>query len=106
MDPGGIENWLMNLLRVNDKDLFQVDFLVHTTKSGAYDKEILSLGSNILRSPWPKKPFKYSKEIKRLINKHGPYNVIHSHVHHFSGWVLRSAQKAGIPIRVKKQSND
>ena len=100
MNPGGIENWLMNLLRVNDKDLFQVDFLVHTTKSGAYDKEILSLGSNILRSPWHKRPFKYSREIKRLINKHGPYNVIHSHVHHFSGWVLRSAFHAGIPIRI------
>ena len=32
MDPGGIENWLMNLLRVINKDLFQMDFLVHTTK--------------------------------------------------------------------------
>ena len=106
MDPGGIENWLMNLLRVNDRDLFQIDFLVHTTKSGAYDEEILSLGSNILRSPWPKRPFKYSREIKRLINKHGPYNVIHSHVHHFSGWVLKSAIHVGIPIRIAHSHNN
>ena len=32
MNPGGIENWLMNLLRVFNRDLFHVDFLFHTAK--------------------------------------------------------------------------
>ena len=100
MEPGGIENWLMNLLRVFNRDLFQIDFLFHTTKASTYDKEILDLGSNILRCPWPKRPLEYSRNLKKLIKKHGPYNVIHSHVHHFSGWVLRSAHQAGIPIRI------
>ena len=100
MEPGGIENWLMNLLRVFNRDLFQIDFLFHTTKASTYDEEILDLGSNILRCPWPKRPLKYSRNLKKLIKKHGPYNVIHSHVHHFSGWVLRSAYQAGIPIRI------
>ena len=100
MNPGGIENWLMNLLRVFNRDLFHVDFLFHTAKTSAYDEEILNLGSNILRCPWSKRPLKYSRNLKKLINKYGPYNVIHSHVHHFSGWVLRSAYQAGIPIRI------
>ena len=100
MNPGGIENWLMNLLRVFNRDLFHVDFLFHTAKISAYDEEILNLGSNILRCPWSKRPLKYSRNLKKLINKYGPYNVIHSHVHHFSGWVLRSAYQAGIPIRI------
>jgi glycosyltransferase involved in cell wall biosynthesis len=100
MEPGGIENWLMNLLRVFNRDLFQIDFLFHTTKASTYDEEILDLGSNILRCPWPKRPLKYSRNLKKLIKKYGPYNVIHSHVHHFSGWVLRSAYQAGIPIRI------
>ena len=56
MDPGGIENWLMNLLRSIDRDCFQMDFLVHTTKAGIYDEEILNLNSNIYRCPWPKRP--------------------------------------------------
>ena len=100
MNPGGIENWLMNLLRVFNRDLFHVDFLFHTAKTSAYDEEILNLGSNILRCSWSKRPLKYSRNLKKLINKYGPYNVIHSHVHHFSGWVLRSAYQAGIPIRI------
>ena len=56
MNVGGIENWLMNLLRVINKDLFQMDFLVHITKKSVYDEEIIGLGSIILRCPWPQKP--------------------------------------------------
>ena len=106
MDPGGIENWLMNLLRVINKDRFQMDFLVHTTKTGVYDEEILNLGSNLYRCPWPNRPLKYSRNLKKMIQMHGPYNVIHSHVHHFSGWVLRSAHHAGIPIRIAHSHSD
>ena len=100
MNIGGIENWLMNLLRFINKDIFQMDFLVHTRDDGFYDNEIINLGSNILRCPYPDKPIIYSLKFKALINKHGPYNVIHSHVHHFSGWVLRTAHQVGIPIRI------
>ena len=100
MDHGGIENWLMNILRAINRDLFHIDFLFHTTKASAYDEEILDLGSNIFRCPCPKRPLKYSKYLRELIKNNGPYNVIHSHVHHFSGWVLRSAHQAEIPIRI------
>ena len=100
MNPGGIENWLMNLLRFINKDNFKMDFLVHTQKIGVYDNEIIKLGANIYRCPYSDKPIKYSLNLKFLIKKHGPYNVIHSHVHHYSGWVLRSAYQVGIPIRI------
>ena len=100
MNIGGIENWLMNLLRATNKDIFQIDFLVHTIKTGKYDEEIVELGANIFRCPWTTKPLKYSKILRQLIKKYGPYNVVHSHVHHFSGWVLRTAHQVGIPIRI------
>ena len=106
MDPGGIENWLMNILRALNQDLFHMDFLFHTTKASVYDQEILDLGSNVFRCPWPNRPFKYSRNFKKLINKYGPYDVIHSHVHHYSGWVLRSAHQAGIPVRIAHSHSD
>ena len=106
MNIGGIENWLMNLLRTTNKNIFQMDFLVHTIKTGQYDEEIISLGSNIIRCPWTTKPLKYSKILRRLIKKYGPYNVVHSHTHHFSGWVIRTAHQAGIPIRIAHSHNN
>ena len=106
MNIGGIENWLMNLLRATNKDIFQIDFLVHTIKTGKYDEEIVELGANIFRCPWTTKPLKYSKILRKLIKKQGSYNVVHSHVHHFSGWVLRTAHQVGIPIRIAHSHNN
>ncbi|PSB60813.1 glycosyltransferase, partial [Chroococcidiopsis cubana CCALA 043] len=44
MNRGGIETWLINVLRHIDRDRFQIDFLVHTTQPCAYDNEIRALG--------------------------------------------------------------
>ncbi len=48
MDRGGVETWLMQILRNIDRSRFQMDFLVHTAKPGAYDDEIQALGSRII----------------------------------------------------------
>lgn len=106
LKPGGIENWLLNILREIDHEKIQMDFLVHTTQPQAYDKEILSLGSQIIPCPWPKQPFRYAKELKRILQEYGPYDIIHSHIHHYSGWVLRNAQKCEIPIRIAHSHSD
>ena len=43
MGRGGIETWLMNVLRNIDRTRYRFDFLVHTDKPAAYDDEILAL---------------------------------------------------------------
>ena len=48
MDRGGVETWLMQILRHIDRSRFQMDFLVHTARPGAYDEEIESLGSRVI----------------------------------------------------------
>lgn len=100
MNRGGIETWLMHILRHIDRDRFQMDFLVHTTEACAYDREILSLGSQIIPCPKPSQPWLYALNFQRILREYGPYEIVHSHVHHFSGNVLRLAQKAGVPLRI------
>ena len=39
MNRGGVETWLMHVLRHIDRDRFQMDFLVHTEKPCPYDDE-------------------------------------------------------------------
>jgi glycosyltransferase involved in cell wall biosynthesis len=36
----------------------------------------------------------------------GPYDVIHTHLHHFNGFVLRCAAQAKIPVRVAHSHSD
>jgi glycosyltransferase involved in cell wall biosynthesis len=106
MNRGGVESWLMHLLRNMDRTRFQMDFLVHTHKSAAYDTEIQTLGSCVIPCPNPHNPILYLRRLCEIFRDYGPYDVVHSHVHHFSGWVLRIAKKLNVPIRIAHSHSD
>ena len=100
MDRGGIETWLVHVLRHTDRDRFPMDFLVHTTRPGAYDAEVRALGGRILPCLLPSRPWAYGRSFRRVLRECGPYEVVHSHVHHYSGQVLRLARAEGVPVRI------
>lgn len=106
MNRAGTETWLMHVLRHIDRDRFQMDFLVHTDQPCAYDDEIRALGSQIIPCLNPSKPWLYANNFKRILREYGPYNIVHSHVHHFSGYALWLAKQAGIPVRIAHSHND
>ena len=106
MNRGGIETWLMHVLRHIDRDRFQMDFLVHTTEPCPYDDEVRTLGSKIIPCLNPSKPWLYARNFKRILRECGPYDIVHSHVHHFSGYVLLLAKQAGIGVRIAQSHND
>ena len=106
MNRGGVETWLMHVLRNIDRDRFQMDFLVHTEKPCPYDDEARALGSKIIPCLSPSKPWLYGRNFKRILREYGPYDIVHSHVHHFSGYVLYLAKQAGVPVRIAHSHND
>jgi glycosyltransferase involved in cell wall biosynthesis len=106
MNRGGVETWLMNVLRHLDRRRVEMDFLVHTSQPAAYDGELLAGGSRLLRccdAVW--RPT-YAFRIGRLLREYGPYDVIHSHVHHFSGYLMALARRFGVPSRISHSHSD
>jgi glycosyltransferase involved in cell wall biosynthesis len=106
MRAGGIENWLMEVLRRIDRSRFALDFLVHVDEPRQFDAEIHALGSRVIPCLAPGRPWTYAANFRRALAAHGPYDVIHSHVHHYSGFVLRLAAQEGIPLRVAHAHTD
>lgn len=106
MNRGGVETWLMHVLRNIDRDEFQIDFLVHTVQDCAFDEEIRSLGSRIVPCLSPSNPIQYANNFYRILREYGPYDIVHSHVHHFSGYVLWLAATAKVPIRIAHSHSD
>jgi glycosyltransferase involved in cell wall biosynthesis len=106
MNRGGIETWLMEILRHIDRDRYQMDFLVHTTQPSAYDEEIRSFGCRICPCLSPSRPWAYALNFQRFVREFGPYDIVHSHVHHFSGYVLCLAKYVGVPIRIAHTHTD
>lgn len=100
MRRAGIETWLMNILRRMDLSRFQTDIMVHVDKPGEYDDEIRALGSRIIPCPHTSRPLLFAGELRRILDEYGPYDVVHSHIDHYSGWVLRTADTAGVPVGI------
>ncbi|MBK9168937.1 MAG: glycosyltransferase [Bryobacterales bacterium] len=98
MNPGGTETWLAQVARRLDPARFELNFLVHAP--GIYDEALREAGAVIVRSAGPHNPFAYAMSFATLVRRHGPYDVVHSHLHHFSGFVLALARRAGVSRRL------
>ena len=100
MHRGGIETWLMQILRHVDRREIDMHFLIQTPEPQAYDEEIRALGSQLLLCEgWPDRPLHFVRNFQRILRESGPFDVIHSHPFLASGAILRLAASEGVPIR-------
>ncbi len=102
MNRCGAETLIMNIYRHIDRNKVQFDFAVHTVQPGHFDQEIVALGGRILHLPKPSAVgfHTYGRALANTLRKYGPFAVVHSHVHHFSGYIMHVAKKEGVLIRV------
>jgi glycosyltransferase involved in cell wall biosynthesis len=106
MGRGGAETWLLHVLRNIDRNRFQMDFLVHKEEEGAYDAEVKALGGKIIPCTGHNRPLSYARNLRKILQDQGPYDIVHSHIHFYSGVVLRAARHAGVPVRIAHSHND
>jgi glycosyltransferase involved in cell wall biosynthesis len=100
MVRGGAETMMMHILRNIDRERFHIDFVVHVDHPADYDDEIRALGGRVLSCIGPRQPIRYARNFRHILAENGPYDIVHSHVAHFSGYTLRLARQAGIPVRI------
>ncbi|HWV39931.1 MAG TPA: glycosyltransferase [Vulgatibacter sp.] len=103
---GGIETWLVELARGVDRDRFAVDFCVLDGTPGGYDDEVRRAGSEIIRIHRAGNRWRFSGAFRAALRARPGYDVVHSHVHYFSGLVLHAARQAGVPCRISHSHND
>ena len=98
MHHGGTETWLLNVLKRIDSTRMRFDFLVHDDRPGPYDEEIRRYHGRQITCPLSSGA-RYLSTLTQLLRRE-KYDVVHTHVAHFSGLVLASARTAGVPVRV------
>ncbi len=99
MDPGGIETWLLNVLKHIDPDLLEFHFCTFGPKPGLLAGEVERLGGRMLSCPRGLNPWSFRQQFRKILRE-GKYDVVHSHVTLFSGLVLRWAKQEGIQMRI------
>jgi glycosyltransferase involved in cell wall biosynthesis len=98
LNPGGVEVWLLSVLRLLDRKKVRFDFCTLGSEAGIYAAEVQQLGSAVYRCP--RFPVYNLGSRFRKILREGQYHVVHSHVHLFSGALLRWAQVERVPVRI------
>jgi glycosyltransferase involved in cell wall biosynthesis len=106
MHRGGVENWLMHLLRRLKPYRVRFDFLFHIAEPSDFDDEILEYGCKILHCSNLSRPWSYWRNLKAILKHHGPYDAVHSHDVTWNGLVLTAAKHEGIPVRIAHSHND
>ena len=93
---GGAQTFAVNVLRLIDRDKFQVDFVVNEIYENGYADEIKGYGSKIYTIPyfriynWPV----YSAAWKKLLTSEH-YDIVHGHVSSSASIYLDIARKYG-----------
>jgi glycosyltransferase involved in cell wall biosynthesis len=99
MNIGGAETRLLALARSMDASKFYFDFCEFKDAVSDYDAEVRRLGFGIVKCRLTKNVLGFSRQFREILRR-GRYDIIHCHVHHLSGLLLRIAAKQAVPGRI------
>ena len=106
LNRGGAETWIIQVLHQMRNKEIQLDFLVHGDGPFHYQAEAEALGSRVIVCRGLRFPPLYALNLMLILRRYGPYQVIHSHNHYFSGITLLVAAIAGVPVRLVQSHLD
>lgn len=103
MDAGGTESLIMNIFRYSTGNIRHV-LVIHGAKDGQkgiYDDEIKDIGIPMYYLPAVGEGVrKYSVALRKLIDKVGKPDVIHSHLNGIGGVIAKLSKDVGIKHRI------
>lgn len=100
---GGIETWLMHVLRRDRDALVQHELLLMVEEPGAYEAEARALGVPIHKLPHSGNWLRWFADLRRFLKEQGPFAAVHSHPSRVGGAILATAALARVPSRIAQQ---
>lgn len=105
MSYGGIESFIMNILRNIDKEKVHIDIVQCGNGIGVYDDEILRLGSSIYYIPYKSNNlFGYLGGLRKIIQKN-KYDIVHAMSDGTDGIVSFIATLEKVKTRISHSHN-
>ncbi|HID75252.1 MAG TPA: glycosyltransferase [Planctomycetaceae bacterium] len=97
LDRGGAELATVELMRRSDPGRFRFDVCTLSGRAGGLAGQLGQLGVAVY--PLAVRRLDFSSRFRRLLRSKR-FDVVHCHVHHASGFILRLAGQAGVPGRI------
>ena len=98
---GGIETWLVHVLRNQGNSPVRHEFLLTKDEPGPYEPEVRAMGIAIHRLRYDRNPIAWFFKARRFFRQHPGIAIVHTHgPGHFASATLAAAKAAGIPGRI------
>jgi len=108
LSAGGVETWLMELLRFwrrEDPSAPRLDIVATSGNQGLYDGEARALGARVLYLRFGRSNLASFAGGWRRLLKSGGYNAIHDHQDYISGWHFLAGAGLLPPVRISHVHN-
>jgi glycosyltransferase involved in cell wall biosynthesis len=106
MGSGGLEKWLLDLIASMDSSRYHSDILVQSSRLGLHGLRAQQLGIEVIAIADGHRPLHFARDFIATLKHRGPYDVVHCHLHTFSGFVLTLAKLQRVPVRIAHGHND
>lgn len=99
MNHGGIETFLMSMLRTYDRRRFHMDILCTRSAEGPYTNQARGFGAKVLQCRMKYDQVRFIYKLYSFLRRE-KYDSINSHLSDLGGSVLLAALLAKVPVRV------
>jgi glycosyltransferase EpsF len=97
LQPGGIEKWLLSMLKTIPRDEYELDFCCKGSDVGELAPVARDHGSKVLLNPLRPTHVGYAKRLRRILDD-GDYDIVHNHMANYSGIGTWAARKESVPV--------
>ncbi|MCC7392153.1 glycosyltransferase [Candidatus Sumerlaeota bacterium] len=106
LQPGGIQSFLLLLLRHFDRDDVAIDVCTMAADAGPLAEEARRLGATVHTVSVGRSPRRVIAAFERIFSGH-KYDALHANrSSSFLAMPIRAARRAGVPVRIAQYQND
>lgn len=106
LDRGGVEMWLVDVVKNTPPHLLRHDFIALKGYKGVLSDEVEKFGSRVIPLPLKKMHLlQFATNFMRIL-KNNKYDVVHTHVFLFSGVIALLSKLAGVRSVIVQSHNE
>ena len=94
---GGIETWLISMLREIPRGKYQMDVCCKGTDIGPLASLAEQAGANVISCPLGPAHVGFAAKLQRIL-KEGKYDILHNHLEAYSGFPVWVAHQVKVPV--------
>lgn len=99
MNHGGVETFLLSMLRCYDREQFHMDILYTGPSEGKYASQVRALGAKLIPCKLGREQIRFIYRLYKLLRQ-GKYDAVNNHIGGLGGGAMLAAWLAGVPARV------